>query len=167
VDIHNTVHKFITHPSSSKFQLPGLQSVKWHDKCNELKSYCKGMFQRSRGGNENRIQDMYQSQQWVSWLKFKAFWIQTGTVDHVLWCSVKQVSLQWTVFSRQVVPYSENSFRAPYIIREAKEMVKTSTMRRDTKRVKSGLDLFHPNFLLNPVAPKVDNSWHTAWCWEN
>jgi len=36
VDIHNTVHKFITHPSSCKFHLPVLYSVKWHDKCNAL-----------------------------------------------------------------------------------------------------------------------------------
>lgn len=105
VDIHNTVHKFITHPSSSKFQLPVLYSVKWHDKCNSLKSYCKETFQHSCGGNENWIQDMYQSWHWVSWLKFKTFWIQIGRADHALWCSVKQASLQWTAFSRHYTSY--------------------------------------------------------------
>jgi hypothetical protein len=56
------------------------------------------------------------------------------------------------------MPSSENSFRAPYIIREAKEIVKILTMRMDTNQAKSGFVLFLPNFLLNPMVLKVDNN---------
>jgi hypothetical protein len=61
-----------------------------------------------------------------------------------------------------ITPSSENSFCVPYITREANVSVKTSTTRMDTRRVKSGLNLFRPNFLLNPVAPKVDKHVDTA-----
>ena len=37
-----------------------------------------------------------------------------------------------------ITPSSENSFRAPYFIKDANEIVKTSTMGMDTKRVKPG-----------------------------